>query len=81
MATYEYRCPVHGPFQVRTPIGEAGPSVACGVCGTTAARIFSAPMLALTPPALTAALDRAGRSAESPEVVSRIPDPRPEHRH
>ncbi len=81
MATYEYRCPVHGPFQVRTPIGEAEPSAGCGVCGAAAARVFSAPMLAFTPPALAAALDRAGRSAESPQVVSRIPDRRPAHRH
>jgi putative FmdB family regulatory protein len=80
MATYEYRCPVHGSFQVRTPIGQARSTVPCGVCGTAAARVFSAPMLARTPPALAAALDRAGRSAEAPEVVSQIPDRRPAHR-
>ncbi|GIH15881.1 FmdB family zinc ribbon protein [Rugosimonospora africana] len=80
MATYEYRCPTDGAFEVRTPIGEAAPSVRCGACDGPAARVFSAPLLAVTPPALTAAIDRAGRSAESPEVVSQIPSRRPAHR-
>ncbi|MEU4681368.1 zinc ribbon domain-containing protein [Micromonospora sp. NPDC023737] len=73
MATYEYRCPRDGDFEVRLPLGQAGASVNCPECRRQATRIWSAPLLARTPRALGAALDRAARSAETPEVVSRIP--------
>lgn len=74
MATYEYRCARHREFTVSFPIGEASRDVPCPVCGVDAVRVFSAPALARTPRRLAAALDRAERSAETPDVVSAIPD-------
>lgn len=76
MARYEYRCPRDGVFEVRARIGEAAASARCGICGAEAGRVFSAPLLSATPRPLARAIDRAERSAEVPEVVSRIPDRR-----
>ncbi|MFC6016639.1 zinc ribbon domain-containing protein [Plantactinospora solaniradicis] len=73
MATYEYRCPRDGVFEAAYPIGQAPAGMPCATCAAEADRVFSAPMLSATPRALVTALDRAGRSAEAPEVVSRIP--------
>jgi putative FmdB family regulatory protein len=77
VATYEYRCARDGGFEVRFPIGQAAASVRCVTCRGEAARVFSAPLLAGTPVGLTSAIDRAERSGETPEVVSRIPSKRP----
>ncbi|ROT27271.1 zinc ribbon domain-containing protein [Micromonospora sp. HM5-17] len=74
MPTYDYRCPRDGTFALRFPIGEAAPGVRCVTCGAEAVRVFAPPMLNALPRPLVAALDRTGRSAEAPEVVSRIPD-------
>jgi putative FmdB family regulatory protein len=73
VATYEYRCPRDGGFDVKFPLGAATPRVACSACGSEAVRVFSAPLLTRTPRPLTAAIDKAERSAETPDVVSRIP--------
>ncbi|HLU46064.1 MAG TPA: zinc ribbon domain-containing protein [Natronosporangium sp.] len=73
MAIYEYRCVQHQEFTVSFPIGEATREVPCPACGVPAARVFSAPALTRTPRRLAAAIERAGRSAEAPEVVSTIP--------
>jgi putative FmdB family regulatory protein len=73
MATYEYRCPRDGDFDVKFPVGTAASRVHCSVCGSEAVRVFSAPLLARTPRPLVAAIDRAERSAEAPDVVSTIP--------
>jgi hypothetical protein len=73
VATYEYRCPRDGAFEATYPIGQAPARARCAVCAAEADRIFSAPLLNATPRGLVTALDRAGRSAEAPEVVSRIP--------
>jgi len=76
MATYEYRCTQHREFTVSSPIGEATSTMPCPVCGTAAVRVFSAPALNRTPRRVAAALDQAGQSAESPEVVSAVPERR-----
>jgi putative FmdB family regulatory protein len=73
MATYEYRCPRDGAFDVCFPIGTAAAIVGCPVCGDSAGRVFSAPSLARTSRPLATAIDRARRSAEEPDVVSSIP--------
>ncbi|GIG87056.1 FmdB family zinc ribbon protein [Plantactinospora endophytica] len=73
MATYEYRCPRDGTFPARYPIGQAPGQVRCATCAAEAVRVYSAPSLRAMPRPLVAALDRAGRSAEAPEVVSRVP--------
>lgn len=73
MATYEYGCGRHRAFTVSFPIGQAPRAQPCPVCGAAAGRVVSAPALARTPRRLAAAYDRAGRSAEAPEVVSEVP--------
>ncbi|MEE6262412.1 zinc ribbon domain-containing protein [Plantactinospora sonchi] len=73
MPTYDYRCPRDGVFPLRFPIGEAAPAVRCATCAGEAVRVFAPPMLSALSRALVAALDRTGRSAEAPEVVTRIP--------
>ncbi|MFY1692725.1 zinc ribbon domain-containing protein [Plantactinospora sp. WMMB782] len=73
MATYEYRCPRHGVLTARFPIGQAPARLCCATCAAEAVRVFSAPSLRAMPRPLVAALDRAGRSAEAPAVVDRIP--------
>ncbi|MEU8071506.1 MULTISPECIES: FmdB family zinc ribbon protein [unclassified Micromonospora] len=80
MATFEYRCPQDGSFDVVTPVGTADPSTGCPRCGLPAARVFSAPRLARMPAALRDAMDRTERSAEQPEVVGRVPGRRPARR-
>ncbi len=80
MATYEYRCRQDGSFDIVLPIGTAGPSTRCPRCGAPAGRMFSPPRLTRTPTALRAAIDGAERSAETPEVVRRVPGGRPARR-
>jgi hypothetical protein len=77
MATYAYRCPRDGDFEVRVPLGAAVTTVLCAQCGGDAARVWSAPHLGRTPRPVSAAIEHAGRSAETPRVVSRLPGARP----
>jgi hypothetical protein len=76
MATYAYRCPRDGDFDVRLPLGAATAAVPCARCGSVATRVWSAPTLRRVPRAVTAAIEEAGRSAETPRVVSRVPGTR-----
>ena len=73
MAIYEYRCDDDGAFEMTRPLGTAPESVACPVCGGEARRVFSKPMLSLSPPALVAAIDHAEKSRDEPEVVTSVP--------
>ncbi|MEV4622523.1 zinc ribbon domain-containing protein [Asanoa sp. NPDC049573] len=77
VATYLYRCPRDGEFEVRLPLGAATTTVPCARCAGDAARVWSAPHLGRTPRPLAAAIEQAGRSAETPTVVSRQPRSRP----
>jgi predicted nucleic acid-binding Zn ribbon protein len=77
MTTYRYRCPTDGPTDVTLPFGTAPPARTCSSCGAEMPRVFTAPMLGLAPRGVVTAIDRAGASAESPAVVSRIPGSRP----
>lgn len=54
-------------------MGTAPAEVPCPECGATSSRVFSPPMLARTPAALAAQLQRAERSASEPEVVTSLP--------
>jgi len=78
MAIYEYRCDRHGAFDVLRAIGTAPASSACPVCERAARRVFSAPLLARTPPGLVAAIDHAEKTRDEPDLVSSLPpaDPR-----
>ena len=73
MAVYEYRCDDHGVFEVTRPLGTPPASIVCPVCGGEGRRVFSKPMLSLSPPALAAAIDHAEKSRDEPEVVTSLP--------
>lgn len=73
MATFEYRCPQDGDFEVSRPIGTAAPLVRCAACGADAVRVFTAPMLTLAPRAIVAAIDLSERTRDEPAVVSSLP--------
>ncbi|MCW3006268.1 MAG: zinc ribbon protein [Solirubrobacterales bacterium] len=73
MAIYEYRCDRDGPFEVTRTIGTAPESVICPMCAREARRVFSKPMLAFTPSALVAAIDRAERTRDEPDLITSLP--------
>jgi putative FmdB family regulatory protein len=73
MARYEFRCELHGGFEVAVPMGQAGSCRACPRCGASAVRVYAAPMLARTDPRIGAVVDRAERSASHPEIVRSPP--------
>ncbi len=73
MATYAYRCPDCGQFEVRLPIGTAEAARDCPACRAPARRLFTAPHLTRLAPAMSAALTREEQSQETPEVVTRVP--------
>jgi hypothetical protein len=76
MATYVYRCPSDGEFEARIPLGAATTTIPCVRCARAAERVWSAPGLRRTPRPVDAAIEQAGRSAEAPRVVSRVPGTR-----
>lgn len=73
MATYTYRCDVDGPVDVVRPIGTAPGAVACPTCGSSAARVITAPMLGLADRGRMSLVDRTERSRSEPDVVSSLP--------
>jgi len=73
MAIYQYRCHRDGIIDVRRPIGTAPPRYTCPTCASEAVRVFSAPMLSLASRPVVAAIDRAEKSRDSPELVSTLP--------
>jgi predicted nucleic acid-binding Zn ribbon protein len=74
VTTYQYRCAEHGPADVELPFGSAGPTLPCATCGAAMTRRFSPPMLGLAPRGIVSAMDRTRASAESPAVVTALPD-------
>lgn len=73
MATYEYRCDIDGVFDVIRPLGTAPATIACVACGREARRIFSLPFLPSPAREVIAAIDRAEKSRDEPEVVTSLP--------
>jgi putative FmdB family regulatory protein len=74
VAIYEYRCDHHGVFDVTRPLGTAPESIMCSVCGGDATRVFSIPMIRCgSRTALVAAIERAEKSREEPDVVTSLP--------
>lgn len=73
MATYEYWCATDGIVEVALPMGTAQPRWPCPTCRADARRIFSAPMLALAPRPLVAAIDRTEKTRDEPDVVTELP--------
>lgn len=81
MALYEYRCGVHGVFEVMRPIGTAPDAVPCAQCGESAPRALSAPrVLTGRHAAWSAAMDHAHKSRYEPEVVTALPPAAPVRR-
>jgi putative FmdB family regulatory protein len=76
MATYQYRCPDCGSFEVARPIGQALPEEACTACGHESRRVFSVPMLSRTPHGLARAVRAQEASAHEPRVVGGVPPAR-----
>ncbi|MBF8191267.1 zinc ribbon domain-containing protein [Nonomuraea sp. K274] len=73
MATYAYRCPDCGPFEVRRSFGTAEPAEPCAGCGEPAPRRFTPPLPARTSPARARALAAQESSAHEPRVVGEVP--------
>ncbi|WP_166348709.1 FmdB family zinc ribbon protein [Phytoactinopolyspora limicola] len=80
MAIYEYCCTRCGVFEVIRAIGSAPTSHTCDECGTNARRFYSTPNFNRGSNPLTRALDRAEKSQDEPEVVTRVPPQRPQQR-
>ena len=73
MPTYSFRCRGCGDFDVIAAISQRSDRATCPVCRQLRARVFSAPLLHTASKSLDTAVERAGRSAESPEVIRSIP--------
>jgi putative FmdB family regulatory protein len=76
MATYEYRCPDCGPFDLVRPIGTAPKDPPCPACSSPSARVFSSPALAQTPRAVSSLRQAEEASADAPTVVNAVPPKR-----
>lgn len=70
MATFSYRCPVDGPFDLRLPVGAATARAECPRCGTDASRVFTVPMIATGSRKHAALIERCERTASEPDVVT-----------
>jgi putative FmdB family regulatory protein len=73
VAIYEYRCKADGAFELTRPLGAQPQSAPCPVCSRQARRVFTTPMLTLSPRAQVAAFDHAEKSRTEPEVVTSLP--------
>ena len=73
MATYLYRCPDCGPWEVRLPMGNAGPTAACPTCGSVAPRQFTPPLLSRAAAPVAAARLREEASRDAPAVTTAVP--------
>ncbi|MCZ2811199.1 MULTISPECIES: FmdB family zinc ribbon protein [unclassified Modestobacter] len=81
IAVYLYRCPDHGTTETRCAMGAAPAAVECPACGSTAARVFTAPRLSFGSPVRRALIERTERTGDQPDVVSAPPPgPRPGRR-
>ena len=79
MAVYEYKCTTCGSFTLQLPIGTAPDRHRCPVCSTPAPRAYSPPMVGRGSSPLSRMWERAEKSWDEPEVVTRVP-PSPGHR-
>jgi putative FmdB family regulatory protein len=73
MAGYLYRCERCGPWEVQRPIGTAESTLLCPACGATGRRVYTAPLISRTPPAVTAARQREEASRDAPQVTGSVP--------
>lgn len=73
MAVYVYRCTEHGTTEASKPIGTAAAAIPCPTCGSSAARVYTAPRLSLGSSARRALIDRTERTRDEPDVVCSPP--------
>jgi putative FmdB family regulatory protein len=71
MPRYEFLCEHCGLFEYWRPFEEASASMICPQCRAVVRRVYTAPGLVKTPPALANAMYSAEKSAHEPEVVTR----------
>ncbi|WP_083876390.1 MULTISPECIES: zinc ribbon domain-containing protein [Gordonia] len=71
VTVYDYRCPAHGDFEQRFPMGEAPAAARCGTCGGKASRVYGPTAVLSHDPLATKLLALQQSSAESPSVVTR----------
>ncbi|GCE08646.1 FmdB family zinc ribbon protein [Dictyobacter aurantiacus] len=69
MPRYEFRCEQCGSFECWRSLTDAATPMYCPVCQREVKRIYTAPGLVRTPPAMARARYRAEKSAFEPEVV------------
>ena len=75
MPVYDYYCATCGPFESSRPMKESSEPAACPQCAALTARVLVAPSLNLMQASTRKAEIRNEKSANAPEVVSRIADP------
>lgn len=73
MATYVYRCPDCGPWEVTLPMGAAGATAACPTCGSLAPRRYTPPLLSRTSAPLARARLQEEASRDAPAVTAAVP--------
>ncbi|MET0765410.1 MAG: zinc ribbon domain-containing protein [Blastococcus sp.] len=73
MATYVYRCPDCGPWEVRLAMGTAGATAPCPACGGAAPRLYTPPLLSRTTAPVAAARLREEASRDEPAITTAIP--------
>ncbi|WP_435202063.1 zinc ribbon domain-containing protein [Janibacter sp. GS2] len=71
--TYTYSCRKCGSFDLLRTMAARDNPAPCPGCGGVGARVFVAPHLGGTDPALDRAATAAGSSAEAPRVTRAIP--------
>lgn len=73
MPRYEFRCEQCGSFECWRSLADATTTMHCPVCQREVRRIYTAPGLVRTPPALAQARYRSEKSAYEPEVFRKEP--------
>ncbi|WP_160309610.1 FmdB family zinc ribbon protein [Rubrobacter aplysinae] len=73
MALYDYYCEDCGAFELRRPIGSAGPHESCPSCGSLAERVYSPPAVTSPRSDVNRAREAADRSAHEPRVLNGAP--------
>lgn len=70
MPVYEYECDRHGLFEVLRPMAESAQPAPCPDCEVLAARVLSAPQVAVLARPARIAHERNERSRHEPRVAS-----------
>jgi putative FmdB family regulatory protein len=69
MPLYPFVCEACGPFEEWRPLSEAGNLAWCPSCRHKGRRVYTAPGVVRTPPAIRAARGLEEKSTHEPEIV------------